>query len=426
MNVSKKAILKVTLFLIYTGGVALVGLVLGSWLQQNNIINKAVYRLGIDQSVLRQYFQTSVPKTLVLPWKEVNTNLHVIDVAAFRYSEATIRGGGLAEVNGNLVIASPHGQLNYLDPGGQFHALDARVPMNIDALRNDPLYKDPMFNIAFVHIHGLLAIRTGGETYDLYASFNRFAGHCFEFVVSRISLEANGNGVRPLSGWHDVWAAKPCVPLKSRGERFVGLQSGGRMVRNGNETILVSVGDHQFDGFYDDQAVSMDPAWDLGKLVEVNIRTGASRHFAVGLRNPQGLVIAPDGRVWETEHGPQGGDEINLMIDGQNYGWPIVTYGMAYGFPPRNWPANPEAGSHDGYTRPRFAFVPSIGIGALMVPDPQEFPNWKGSLLLCSLKANTLYVLKTEGDDIVYAEPIPMDGYRLRDIAKLPDGRLAI
>ena len=430
MNVSKKILLKVTLFVVYTGGVALVGLVLGSWLQKNNVIAKviaeAVYRLGIDQFALRQYFNTSDSRTLVLQWKEVNANLHVIDVAAFRYSDATIPGGSLAEVGGNLVIASPHGQLNYLDSGGQFHALDAHVPMNIDALRNDPLYKDPMFNVAFVRTYGLLVIRTSTETYDLYASFSRFAGSCFEFVVSRISLEANDNAVRPLSGWHDVWAAKPCVPLKSRGERFVGIQSGGRMVRYGNETILVSVGDHELDGFYSDQAVAMDPAWDLGKLIEVNIRTGASRHFAVGLRNPQGLVIAPDGRIWETEHGPQGGDEINLMIDGQNYGWPIVTYGMAYGYPPRNWPANPKAGSHDGYTRPRFAFVPSIGIGALIVPDPQEFPNWEGSLLLCSLRANTLYVLKTEGDDIVYAEPIPLVGYRLRDIAKLPNGRLAI
>jgi cytochrome c2 len=426
MNVSKRTILKVILFLIYTGGVALVGLALGLWVQKNNMITKATYRLGIDQYVLQQYFKTGNTRTLVLQWKEVNTNLQVIDVAAFRYSEPTVAGGSLAEVGGNLVIASPHGQLNYLDPRGQFHALDARVPMNIDALRNDPLYKDPMFNVAFVRTTGLLAIQTSAETYDLYASFHRFAGRCFQFVVSRISLEANDNAVRPLSGWHDVWAAKPCVPFKSRGERFAGLESGGRMVRYGNETILVSVGDHQLDGFYSDQAVAMDPAWDLGKLIEVNIRTGASRHFAVGLRNPQGLVIAPDGRIWETEHGPQGGDEVNLMIDGRNYGWPIVTYGMAYGNPPRNWPANPKAGSHDGYTRPRFAFVPSIGIGALIVPDPQEFPNWKGSLLLCSLRANTLYVLKTEGDDIVYAEPIPMGGYRLRDIAKLPDGRLAI
>jgi cytochrome c len=70
--------------------------------------------------------------------------------------------------------------------------------------------------------------------------------------------------------------------------------------------------------------------------------------------------------------------------------------------------------------------VPSIGIGAIIAPDAREFPNWAGSLLLCSLRASTLYVLKTEGDDIVYAEPILMQGYRLRDIVSLPDGRLAI
>jgi cytochrome c2 len=424
-NVPTRGIQKVFLFFIYTGGVALVGIVLGMWFQQNNALARIFFRLGIDQSALRQYFDTSV-SAQVARWKEVNTNLHVIEVAAFKISEATILGGSLAEVGGNLVIASPHGQLSYMDAGDRFHALDMRVPMNIEALRNDPLYKDPMFNIAYVRTYDLLAVRTSAETYDLYASFSRFAGRCFEFVVSRIALEVSDKNVRPISDWRDVWTAKPCVPLKSRGERFVGEEAGGRMVRYGSDTILVSVGDHQFDGFYDSQAVAMDPASDLGKLVEVNIKTGASRHFAVGLRNPQGLAIAPDGRIWETEHGPQGGDEVNLMIEGRNYGWPIVTYGMAYGNPPKNWPANPKAGSHDGYTRPRYAFVPLIGIGNLLVPDSREFPNWAGSLLLCSLRANTLYVLKTEGDDIVYAEPIPMDRYRLRDIAILPDGRLAI
>jgi cytochrome c2 len=70
--------------------------------------------------------------------------------------------------------------------------------------------------------------------------------------------------------------------------------------------------------------------------------------------------------------------------------------------------------------------VPSIGISAIIAPNPQEFSNWKGSLVLCSLRANTLYIVKTEGDDIVYVEPIPMNNYRLRDVASLPDGRLAI
>jgi cytochrome c2 len=298
--------------------------------------------------------------------------------------------------------------------------------MNIEALLNDRLYKEPMFDVTEVRTHDLLVIGTGGDNYDLYASFNRFTGHCFEFVVSRISLEANDRIIRPTSGWRDVWTAKPCVPPKDRGWLFVGSQSGGRMVQLRDDTILVSVGDHQLDGFYDSRAVSMDPATDLGKVVEINVETGISRHVAIGLRNPQGLAVGRDGRVWATEHGPQGGDEINLIVDGRNYGWPIVTYGMAYGHPPKNWPFNPTPGAHDKYTRPRFAFVPSVAIGSVVAPDPREFPNWATSLLACSLRANTLFVLRTEGDEIAYAEPISLQGYRLRDIVSLRDGRLAI
>src|SRR6202012_2868249 len=83
-------------------------------------------------------------------------------------------------------------------------------------------------------------------------------------------------------------------------------------------------------------------------------------------------------------------------------------------------------GGHDGYTRPRFAFVPSVAPTSIIAPDPNEFPNWSDSLLMCSLRGNTLYVMKTDGDDIVYAEPIPFDGYRLRDVISMPDGSLAI
>jgi aldose sugar dehydrogenase len=407
-------------------GVALVGVVGGMWLQRHDSCCLPLKDLPSRAiSAARQLVQ-SVPQTQVVPWRDVNTNLHVIQVATAKISGITIDGGSLAEVGGNIVIASPHGQMSYLDARYQLHSLELRVPMNIEGLRDDPLYKQPLFNVAFVRTLGLLAIRTGADTYDLYTSFNRFAGSCFEFVVSRVSLEANDKMVRSTSGWRDVWIAKPCVPLKDRGYLFVGLEAGGRMVRSADDTILVSVGDHQFDGFYDSRAMAMDPATDLGKLIELNIKTGGSRHFAIGLRNPQGLTIARDGRIWESEHGPQGGDEINLMIEGRNYGWPIVTYGMAYGSPPKNWPFNPRPGGHDGYTRPRFAFVPSIGPSNIIAPNPQEFPNWADSLILCSLRANTLYVLKTEGDDIVYAEPIPLNGYRLRDIISMPDGRLAI
>lgn len=399
--------------------VALVGVAGGIWLQRKDLPSRAV-------AELHKKVVEGIPLTQVVTWKDVNTNLHVIQFAIAKVSGVTINGGSLAEVGGNILIASPHGQLSYLDARYQLHSLDLRVPMNMEGLRAAPLYKQPLFDVAFFRTHALLAIRTGANRYDLYASFSRFAGSCFQFVISKVSLEADDKMVQPTGGWKDVWVANPCVPLKDRGYLFVGVQAGGRMVRLTDDTILVAVGDHQMDGFYDSRAVSMDPTNDLGKLIELNIRTGAARHFAIGLRNPLGLTVARDGRIWETENGPQGGDEVNIMVEGRNYGWPIVTYGMVYGYPPKNWPFNPRPGGHDGYTRPRFAFVPSVAPTNIIAPDPKEFPNWSDSLLMCSLRGNTLYVLKTDGDDIVYAEPIYFDGYRLRDIISMPDGRLAI
>jgi cytochrome c2 len=416
---SPKKLIKGFMLALGLVSVALAGVVGGVWLEHKGLPSRAI-------SAARRHLVQAFPQTQVITWKDVNTNLHVIQVATAQISGVTIGGGSLAEVGGNIVIASPQGQLSYMDAGYQLHSLDLQVPMNMEGLRKDPLYKQPLFNVAFVRTQALLAIRAGANSYDLYVSFNRFSGSCFEFVVGRVSLEANDKVVRPTSEWRDVWTANPCVPLKDRGILFIGQESGGRMVRSTDDTILVAVGDHQLDGFYDSRAVAMDPANDLGKLIELNIKTGASRHFAIGLRNPEGLTIARDGRIWESEHGPQGGDEVNLMIEGRNYGWPIVTYGMVYGYPPKNWPSNPRPGGHDGYTRPRFAFVPSIAPTNIIAPDPREFPNWSDSLLLCSLRANTLYVLKTDGDDIVYAEPIPFNGYRLRDIISMPDGRFAI
>lgn len=411
---------KKSLLLLLAASVA--GVIGGIFLQRERVPARLIQ---IARSSINPLISNPT-RNQVVAWRNIVTNVHVLQVAEIKISSVSMFGGALAEVAGNIVITSPQGQLSYMDRSNQLHPLDIRVPMQLDALRRDPLYKEPLFDVTEVRTHSLLAVKTQTGTFDLYATFNRFAGSCFEFVVSRISIEANDQVVRPIGDWHDVWTAKPCVPLKDRGSVFVGSQSGGRMAQLSDDKILVTVGDHQMDGFYDSRAVSMDPAYDLGKLIELNIKTGAARQFAFGLRNPQGLAIARDGRIWETEHGPQGGDEVNLMVEGRNYGWPIVTYGMAYGYPPQNWSANPTPGAHDEYTRPRFAFVPSIGISNIIAPSAHEFPNWARSLILCSLRANTLYVLRTEGDDIVYAEPISLSGYRLRDIVSLPDGRLAI
>lgn len=396
-----------------TGGIGIAG---GIWFEMHH---------GIER------FQTFISGMRnevgddVVTWNHISSHYHQLEIATIPLPASTINGGSLAEVNGHILIASPQGRFIYLDSQRRLRALNMNTRMNIEGLRNHPLYDDARFSVASLRTLDLLTIPTSDGQYDLYASYDRFAGDCIEFVVGRHRLQVTTDAIVPVGSWVEVWKATPCLRFRDRGSLLEGTQQGGRLVRNGQDTILISVGDYQHDGFYDSTTVSMDPETDFGKLVELNIRTGASRHVAMGLRNPQGLAIDRIGRIWETEHGPQGGDEINLLQEGGNYGWPIVTYGMLYGTPPASWPANPRVGRHDGYERPRYAFVPSIGISNIIEPDPQHFPNWEDSLLVGSLVRETLFVVKRHGDDIVVVEPIVL-GRRLRDIISLSDGSLAI
>ncbi len=407
--------------LVYTLAVAGIGISGGLWLDAKGIPTLLSYKVNN----IERRLHTGENKPQLVVWQTVNTNRQTLQMATIRVSYALKNGGSLAEAGDNIILSSPEGHFSYLDKNNQIHPIDLSTRMNMDALRNDALYKAPLFNIATVRTLDLLTIKTGDASYDLYASYSRFAGKCFDFVISRVSLKVDAKGVTPVSGWSDVWIANPCVPLKEKGSIFEGLASGGRMVQLTKDTILVSMGDYQFDGFYGGKTVSMDPKVDLGKIVELNIRTGVARHYASGVRNPEGLMIDSKGEIWETEHGPQGGDEVNHIERGKNYGWPIVTYGMVYGSPPTNWPFNPKPGEHQGYERPRFAYVPSIAIGNIIEPDGREFPRWANNLLVLSLKAGTIHILKREGEDIVFDEPIAM-GERLRDVIVLHDGRLAI
>ena len=146
--------------------------------------------------------------------------------------------------------------------------------------------------------------------------------------------------------------------------------------------------------------------------------------LAWGLRNPQGLTRDAAGTLWETEHGPRAGDELILLELGGNYGWPLVTYGMGY-YREIPVPNAEEAGFHEGFTKPVFAWIPSIGISNLVVNDERWFPLWKDDLLISSLRRGSLYRVRRHGAAVQYVERIGI-GDRIRDLAQMPDGRIAL
>ncbi|PTX94203.1 PQQ-dependent sugar dehydrogenase [Opitutus sp. ER46] len=144
--------------------------------------------------------------------------------------------------------------------------------------------------------------------------------------------------------------------------------------------------------------------------------------WAYGNRNPQGLDFDPrTGRLWETEHGPRGGDELNLIERGRNYGWPVITYGM-------NYDGTPITGetAHEGMEQPVIHWTPSIAVCGLDFYTGTRFPRWTGNLFVGSLAAEELRRVVIEDNRVTGQELIVKDLGRIRDVANGPDGYLYI
>jgi glucose/arabinose dehydrogenase len=243
---------------------------------------------------------------------------------------------------------------------------------------------------------------------------------CFTLRMS--SAIADAKLERLHRDWQTVFDAEPCAPVKATGVRFAGTGAGGRMVRMSPDEVLLTVGDHEFDGTK--YTPAQDSASSFGKTILVNTATREARRFTAGHRNPQGLLRARDGRIWSTEHGPKGGDELNVLRDGGNYGWPLATYGAQYG--EYAWPLAPSSAQERAFERPMYAWVPSIGISQLIQVEGRKFTPWAGDLLVSSLRASSLFRVRVDGDRIAFAEQIRLDVGRIRDLAEHPDGTIAL
>ncbi len=204
---------------------------------------------------------------------------------------------------------------------------------------------------------------------------------------------------------------------------------GSRLVfaRDGN--LFVTLGER-----FSQRDSAQDLGTHLGKIVRITRdgkvpadnpfvgRAGALPEiWSFGHRNEQGATLDPvTGRLWIVEHGPQGGDEINLPEAGRNYGWPVITYGAEYG----SGLAIGEGTAKAGMEQPLYYWVPSIATSGMAFYTSDTYPAWKGSLFVGALKAQLVARLSFGADGKVIAEERIPVGQRVRDVRQGPDGAL--
>ena len=205
---------------------------------------------------------------------------------------------------------------------------------------------------------------------------------------------------------------------------------GSRLVFDGRGHLFVSVGDRgtrENAQRLDTHAGKILRVHDDGRVPADNPfvgRAGALPEiWAYGIRSPQGMALHPStGELWESEHGPRGGDEVNVIRAGRNYGWPAITHGIDY-----DGSTISKETARQGMEQPVHHWVPSIATSGLALYEGEKFPRWRGSVFVGGLAGTHLARLRVDGGRVVEQEKLLADrNQRIRDVRVGPDGLLYV
>lgn len=242
-------------------------------------------------------------------------------------------------------------------------------------------------------------------------------------AVGSAVLSADGSA---LSQWRVIFRQSPKAASSGH--------FGGRIVLAPGDTLFITLGDRQAAS---ESVKAQDLSQGHGKIMRIRSdgsvpadnpfigQSGAQATiWSYGHRNVQGAALHPlTGELWATEHGPQGGDELNRVRAGLNYGWPRVSYGCDYGSPVGNCTPVGGASTGPGYEPPVSYWVPtSIAPSGLVFYTGGRYPEWQGQLFSGALAGQALWRLQLSGNQVVQREALLTDlGERIRDVRQGPD-----
>ena len=328
---------------------------------------------------------------------------------------------------GTVMVSSPGTEIFDFEDQEGMSALDPQAILSWWDSEGTVL-KTVNLTTLFPSIHLVRGIHLEETTGDLYLTALPLQEECRSLQLWRVGIDLS---TFELGQAKELFRTTPCLDSASGYQQF-----GGRVVSDGTGRILVSVGDFGYgvsttreeaaDGPYQERPDILTPPSTYGVVVAVE-SSGAATVVSRGHRNPQGLAFDAETRtLYLSEHGPKGGDEINVIRQGADYGWPDVTYGGPYGGDPQpdeSWSLGRWFGSnHGSFEEPLMSWLPAIAASELVVYRGEEFPAWQGDVLLASFKGN-IHRLRLVNGRVVVDERIEIRT-RPRDLAVSPDGTL--
>lgn len=256
---------------------------------------------------------------------------------------------------------------------------------------------------------------TNGIVYLSYAEAGD--GDVRGAAVMRAKLTLSDDGSGELSDQQVIWRQDPKVTDNGHyGHRIAFSDDGHLFISSGERQKFTPAQDMQQNlgkivRLNDDGSVPADnPFADQGGVT--------AEIWSLGHRNPLGLAFDPEGRLWDLEMGPRGGDELNLVIRGKNYGYPMVSNGNHY-----DGRDIPDHDTRPEFEAPKAFWVPSISPAGLIFYTGDQFPEWQGNAVVGGLGSQTLVRIEIDGDTAAEAERVDM-GQRIREVEQGPDGAI--